>query len=319
MKKISVYLFVLFFSSSLFAQQRSIEEDPVLIFNDVTSVRLSEFRADLTRLPEGTRGGFVNNRKRIDQVLQNLLEIKTFAVSAEKDGIADIPENAAILAHERNRLLALFVIEDLKKKWGEEFDSNVAQFELRAKEQYLLDKKFTTPEKVKASHILFSTEKHSDEEAKNLALDAKKKALGGEDFNALAGEISEDPSAQENKGSLGWFSESEMQPEFSQVAFSLKKEGDISDPVKTKFGWHIIRFEGRTPAKKIPFEDVKNQIMDELKDNYVREQQNALAALVRKEHGSQINEDAVNEFVFIAPLSGREARELSEKNKQKSQ
>lgn len=304
------------FSSLLPAQPSSAEKDPVLISNKITSIKLSEFRADLTRLPEEVRGGFINNRKRIDQALQNLLETKTIAMMAEKDGVADLPENATFLALERSRQLTQLAIEDLKKKWAEEFDNDAARFDARAREQYLLGtKSFTVPEKVKTSHMLFSTEKHSDEEAKRLAMDARKKVLDGENFAELAEKISESLSAQRDKGDLKWFSFGEMLPEFSKAAFALKEEGDISEPVKTKFGWHIIRFEGRTPEKKIPFEDAKARIMEELKKDYVAEQQNVFAAMIRKDYGGEINEDVVNASVFIAPLSGKEARELIKKDK----
>src|SRR3984957_18480113 len=90
--------------------------------------------------------------------------------------------------------------------------------------------------------------------------DEAKKALArvkaGEDFAKVATELSKDPSG--NGGDLGWFTKDRMVPEFSDAAFKLK-EGEISDPVKTQFGWHIIKIEGVRTKSFPPFEQVKDQ------------------------------------------------------------
>ena len=85
----------------------------------------------------------------------------------------------------------------------------------------------------------------------------------GEDFTKVAGEVTEDPSGKANGGDLGYFSKEQMVPEFSDTAFKLDK-GQISEPVKTQFGWHVIKVEDKR-VKPVPkFEEVKPQI-----ENYV--------------------------------------------------
>ena len=90
--------------------------------------------------------------------------------------------------------------------------------------------------------------------------DEAKKALArvkaGEDFAKVATELSKDPSG--NGGDLGWFTKDRMVPEFSAAAFKLKK-GEVSDPVKTQFGWHIIKVEDTRTKSFPPFEQVKDQ------------------------------------------------------------
>ena len=109
-------------------------------------------------------------------------------------------------------------------------------------------------EEVHARHILVATE----DEAKAVLAQLK----GGADFATLAKEKSKDPGGAEG-GDLGYFTKDQMVPEFAEVAFKLDK-GQISDPVKTQFGWHIIKVEDKRIKPRPTFEQVKPQI-----ENYV--------------------------------------------------
>jgi peptidyl-prolyl cis-trans isomerase C len=123
-------------------------------------------------------------------------------------------------------------------------------------------------EEVHARHILVETE----DEAKAVLASLK----GGADFEKLAKEKSKDPSAQQNGGDLGYFTKDQMVPEFAETAFKLGK-GQLSEPVKTQFGWHVIKTEDKR-VKPVPeFEKVKPQLVQFV----VR---NAQAALVAKLH-----------------------------------
>ncbi len=81
----------------------------------------------------------------------------------------------------------------------------------------------------------------------------------GEDFATVAKEVTEDPSGKANGGDLGYFTKEQMVPEFSVVAFKLEK-GQISDPVKTQFGWHVLKVEDKRDKPVPKFEEVKEQI-----------------------------------------------------------
>ncbi|MCK9589681.1 MAG: peptidylprolyl isomerase, partial [Terrimicrobiaceae bacterium] len=133
---------------------------------------------------------------------------------------------------------------------------------------------FKNPETVKASHILFTVNKDDSEDVVKQKEAAAKKAAArakkGEDFNKLAKELSEEPGAKESGGDLGFFAKDRMVPEFADAAFS-QKPGDISAPVKTQFGWHVIKVTEKKPAGTIPFEEVKDQITAYLKSAKQRE------------------------------------------------
>ena len=109
----------------------------------------------------------------------------------------------------------------------------------------------------------------TEDEAKAIEAQLKK----GADFATLAKEKSKDPGAAEG-GDLGYFTKDQMVPEFADVAFKLDK-GQISDPVKTQFGWHIIKVEDKRTKPTPTFDEVKGQL-----ENYVAHR--AQADLVAK-------------------------------------
>src|SRR6185437_11501298 len=117
-----------------------------------------------------------------------------------------------------------------------------------------------------------------DEAVKQIGEDKVKAVIvrlkKGEDFAKVAGEVTEDPSGKANGGDLGYFTKDQMVPEFSDAAFKLEA-GQISEPVKTQFGWHVIKVEEKRTKPAPKFEDVKPQI-----ENFVTRK--AQAELVTK-------------------------------------
>ena len=115
-----------------------------------------------------------------------------------------------------------------------------------------------------AAHILISVPPNASQDVRMKATDKLAKvqaalAAGG-DFAQLAKQYSDDTGTKEKEGDLGWFGDSEMVPAFSKAAFALRQPGDISEPVKTEFGFHLIRLIDRQEPKKIQFEDVENEV-----------------------------------------------------------
>jgi peptidyl-prolyl cis-trans isomerase C len=104
-------------------------------------------------------------------------------------------------------------------------------------------------EEISARHILVPTE----DEAKA----ALKRVKGGEDFAKVADEVSKDPGSK--GGDLGWFTKDRMVPEFGEAAYKLSK-GEISEPVKSQFGWHVIKLEDKRQKPFPSFDDVKTQV-----------------------------------------------------------
>ena len=165
-------------------------------------------------------------------VLDYLVDLKLAAKKAEADKLTASPEFERKLAYYREKL----AMEQLLGSVGKAATTEEAE-----RKAYDDAAKAEPPqEEIHARHILLPTE---DEAKKALA-----RVKGGEDFAKVATELSKDPSG--NGGDLGWFTKDRMVPEFSDAAFKLK-EGEISEPVKTQFGWHIIKIEG-TRTKSFP-------------------------------------------------------------------
>jgi peptidyl-prolyl cis-trans isomerase C len=126
-------------------------------------------------------------------------------------------------------------------------------------------KEFEHPEMVRASHILIRVPEDADEKVvaeKKKAADAALERVTSkkENFTTVAKEVSEEPGAKESGGDLNFFPKDRMVPEFANAAFAMKK-GDISkQPVRTKFGWHVINVTDRKDSGTMPYDEVKGQV-----------------------------------------------------------
>jgi peptidyl-prolyl cis-trans isomerase C len=129
--------------------------------------------------------------------------------------------------------------------------------------------KFKEPETVRASHILIMVPEDAKPdvaaEKEKLAKATKERITKGEDFAKVAAEVSEDPGSKAKGGDLDYFAKGSMVPEFEDAAFKLKI-GEVSDPVKSKFGWHIIKVTDKKDAHTISFDEVKDKLIEYLKE-----------------------------------------------------
>jgi peptidyl-prolyl cis-trans isomerase C len=130
--------------------------------------------------------------------------------------------------------------------------------------------KFKAPEQVRASHILLMVPEGAKPaavaEKEKLAKSISDRAKKGEAFDKLAKEFSEDPGSKDRGGDLSFFSHDQMVPEFADAAFKLKKD-EISAPVKSQFGFHIIKATDRKDARTVPFTEAKEKILAYLKND----------------------------------------------------
>jgi peptidyl-prolyl cis-trans isomerase C len=177
-----------------------------------------------------------------ENVLAFLIDMKVVAKAAEDKKIADTDDFKKRLAFTRNRLL----MDNLLGQEGKA----AATDEAMKKVYEDAAKQISGEQEIHARHILVETE----DEAKAVKAELDK----GADFAELAKKKSKDPGASDG-GDLGFFTKDQMVPEFSEAAFKLQP-GQISDPVKSQFGWHIIKVEEKRNRKPPEFDQVKGQI-----------------------------------------------------------
>jgi peptidyl-prolyl cis-trans isomerase C len=219
---------------------RAAESDPVL-----AKVNGSEIHASDVALAEEELGPSLQQMDpstRKDNVLSFLIDMKIVSKAAEDKKIENNDDFKKRLAFTRNRLL----MDSLLASEGKAATTDDAMKKVYDE----ASKQITGEQEVRARHILVETE----DEAKAIKAELDK----GADFAELAKKKSKDPGASDG-GDLGFFTKEQMVPEFSAVAFSLEP-GKISDPVKSQFGWHIIKVEEKRNRKAPDFEQVKAQI-----------------------------------------------------------
>ena len=177
-----------------------------------------------------------------ENVLAFLIDMKIVAKAAEDKKIENGEDFKKRMAFTRNRLL----MDSLLASEGKAATTDEAMKKVYED----ASKQIAGEQEVHARHILVE----SEDEAKAIAEELKK----GADFAELAKKKSKDPGASDG-GDLGFFTKDQMVPEFSKVAFELEP-GKISDPVKSQFGWHIIKVEEKRNRQAPSFDQVKPQI-----------------------------------------------------------
>jgi peptidyl-prolyl cis-trans isomerase C len=198
-------------------------------------------------------------------VVEFLIERHMLAQLAVKDGIAD--------TEEYKRRLALYQAKALRDAYFfQKIRPQVTEDQIKAAYDEE-SKKVAQTERVRARHILVGTEKE--------AQDIEAKLQAGEKFDDLAKKYSLDGS-KDYGGDLGYFTAPEMVADFSKAAFALKV-GDISQPVKTDFGWHVIKLEDRKMGAAQPYDQVKGAIRNVLLRKKVQETMEQLRSTAKVE------------------------------------
>ncbi|MEO8484044.1 MAG: peptidyl-prolyl cis-trans isomerase [Acidobacteriota bacterium] len=142
-------------------------------------------------------------------------------------------------------------------------------------------KTYTTPEQVRASHILFKTEGKDDATVKKLAESVLAKVKAGGNFAALARQYSDDGS-KDSGGDLDYFAKGTMVPEFDEAVWKMQP-GQISDLVKSQFGYHIIMMTGRRPGTTRTLDEVRTQLLEQIRDEKAQAEAARIADEVAKE------------------------------------
>lgn len=239
---------------------------------------LAEIDARIMELPPNLRAEYLNDPTRIEETISAMLMEKQLAAKAYELGVAEDPYFGVQLDQAKTRFLAA------RARALNEQQLEVPDFTQLAEEAYLANpEKYSTPETLDLVHVLVKVKDGSAAEAEARAAEVRRLAVSGErDFASLVAEYSDEAAAgQRTDGSLQKVTKGMMVPEFEQAAFALKNPGDVSDVVKTRYGYHVILLKARQPAGKMSFETVKPKIVAELEKTYVERNKSNLVDSLR--------------------------------------
>lgn len=225
--------------------------------NDVRLAE-AEIGADLGNLPEATK-------RRV--LVEYLIENQLFAEAAEADKLGQGQSFDERMAYWRRRALR-----------DSYFDKSVkgAVSDAEAKKFYDAQVGQLKPQsEIEARHILV--------ESQDKAKEIFEKIAHGADFAQMAKEFSKDPGTKDDGGKLGFFGRGQMVPQFEEAAFKLK-EGEISQPVETQFGWHLIKVETKRDRKPPSFDQVKDRIVASMIHSKAQEVVTGLRAKAKLEY-----------------------------------
>ena len=238
--------------------------DVLAIQGDVVLTQ-AEIDTAFSKIPAQHRLAFIRNGDRVNRMIGDLLRIKIVvadAIAARYDEDPLVKSRMSMAAE-----------KELAEAWMAKIkhDAPAADYATLAHEYYLANPEaFMTEEFVDVSHILVNSENRSAEEALQLASSIREKLLADPArFEELVLEYSDDPSKGANRGRFVKTKRGQMVKAFEEKAFAMENAGDISEPVETTYGYHIIRLNQKFPAGPVPFEDVKAQAMTRAREKHV--------------------------------------------------
>lgn len=263
LQKLSLFCAVLLPWSAMAQDQLNDESADALASRGAATLTHLEFDARMSRIPEADRAGFLRDPGRLEKVVAELLLHKQLAADANEAGFQ---HNELVRAR-----MELAATAELARAWLEHYinQQGDADYEALAREQYQLQpERFMSRPSIDVSHILISTDERAVDEAEQIARDVRAKlAEDPAAWEALVSQYSEDPSASSNGGKFTGVKAGDMVKPFETVAFALES-GQISDPVRTQYGFHIIRLDAKHEPRQLDFDTVKAKLMEQQRNKH---------------------------------------------------
>lgn len=240
------------------------------------SITDEDMRAEFDTLDKEQKKAVNSDPNTMKSIVENAVNSELIVQAGAKAGI----ENSAEFKKAIEKFKRQFVATKIMEK---AIENKLSKSEIKG--FYEKNKSLFDSTQVCASHIVVADEST----AKELTAQVNK----GAKFDELAKKKSIDPTAQDNGGDLGCFTRDRMVPEFSAVAFGMKK-GEVKGPVKSMYGWHVIKVNGIKPGKTPGFDEVEQRAKDAYRMKLLQE----YVADLRTKTKIQINDDAVKSFKF---------------------
>lgn len=272
--------------------------DCVLASRNGVNLYPIDLEASIGDLDPGVRAGILSKPERIDRLMDNVLITRQLAEMAKKAGFDQNPivQRQMLLAAER-ALSEHARAAELKKRAG------ARDFEIYAREQYAIRMdEFSVPPTTEVAHILIATGTLCQADALVRANDVLIKARGGENFESLVQQYSDDDSKVNNAGRIEVSEKAGLDPAFKRASLALTEPGQLSEPVLSGFGYHVIKMIEKRPGMTPSYENVKEALMQNVQANYQRRIKDTLFSDLRADNPTTDHE-AMASFMarFRAP------------------
>lgn len=282
------------FAASAFAAALP-PETPVIVDGPIT-VDAADIEGYMLRMPENRRAEVRTSRDRIATIADNIFVARALAAKARALGLDKEPTVQRRLQQVQDGLLADLYVQHVEKT------TPAVNLETRARELYTADPaRFTQPEEVYVQHILIGLNGRTREMAQERAQKVYEEVKAGkEDFLALAARLSEDPDKKRNGGDLGYKSPNGfVEPLIKRIA-AMKTKGEVSEPVESHQGFHIVRFVDRKPAQTRKFDEVKKGIIGQEKERLAKQRTEDLVTQIRSSSTVTVHLDKLDALVTSA-------------------
>ncbi|HET9046063.1 MAG TPA: peptidylprolyl isomerase [Casimicrobiaceae bacterium] len=266
--------------------------DGVLVRNRWVDLTVADYESALAQLPDKVRPNVSMSPRRVELLLNRLLIDKTLAAQARARG-ADAKQGSG-----ESESLAAVELRQLETDAGVAFDAKKASYLAKAEEVYTLEReRFREPAQVRLSDIAIALKGRTSDEALDIAKKAHARVVAGEDFAKVAREMSDDPVTRDKGGALPLIAAKDLEPTYAAAVFALSRPGEISEPIKARAAYHVVRLEELRPAEIPPFDQVRDRIIDELRNKYIAEQREARLRSIYADPNLEVNQAAVDALV----------------------
>lgn len=257
-------------ASAAMAAGNDNDDSTVIAKQGAATVLPIDVDAHVATMRPQLRAGFINSPKRIEQMLSQMLLRKNLAIQARELGIDKDP----IVQREIESAAESILMRRRIELFREQLEvPDLAQL---VKERYLAEAaKFRTDDQAEVVHLLLKTGPNRDDaEARKQLMQWREDVLAGKaELEDLAEKYSDEPAAKSTRGLLKKAGLSQYVQPFSQAVRELRNPKDLSMPVKTDFGWHLIELRSFEPGRQLAFEEVEDALLAAERDKYLAAEQ----------------------------------------------
>jgi parvulin-like peptidyl-prolyl isomerase len=270
--------------------------DAPVVIDGPVKVDVGDIQAAFRRVPENRRIEFRTSYDRVAAMVDNVFLARSLAQKARDAGLDKDPVTQRQIAEAGDAVLAELYLKHI--------DDTAPKVDLvqRAHEIYLADPaKFTRPEEVHVEHILIGLKGRTREMALERAQQVYQEAKAGkEDFLQLAARWSDDPDKKNNSGDLGWKAPAKFVEPMARWVKEPHAKGEISPPIESDYGFHVVRYVDHKPAELAKFDEVKDKLILMERDTLAKKRREDLAREVRSSSTVVIHKDNVEALVVPA-------------------